>query len=78
MALDLLDDEYKGLGGASNSTPTRRTKNFIGGLAPDNSDGGVGLRFKATPGVLMEAAALASADLSRPYLLHIDEINRAD
>jgi len=26
----------------------------------------------------MEAAALASGDLSRPYLLHIDEINRAD
>ena len=78
MALDLLADEYKGLGRSIQFHANTTYENFIGGLAPDNSDGGVGLRFKATPGVLMEAAALASGDLSRPYLLHIDEINRAD
>jgi len=78
MALDLLDDEYKGLGRSIQFHANTTYENFIGGLAPDNSDGGVGLRFKATPGVLMEAAALASGDLSRPYLLHLDEINRAD
>jgi 5-methylcytosine-specific restriction protein B len=78
MALDLLSDEYENFGRSIQFHANTTYENFVGGLAPDDSDGGVGLRFKATPGALMESAPLASGDLSRPYLLHIDEINRAD
>lgn len=78
MALDLLYDDYQSFGRSIQFHANTTYENFVGGLAPDHSDGGVGLRFKATAGALMEAAVLASADLSRQYLLHIDEINRSD
>lgn len=43
-----------------------------------HGDGALGLRFAPAPGSLMEAAAAALEDPARNYLLHIDEINRAD
>ncbi|MCS6954118.1 MAG: hypothetical protein RMK57_15530 [Bryobacterales bacterium] len=58
--------------------PAQPTKNFVGGLAPVHGHGDLGLRFAPTPGFLMRAATEAARDPSRNYLLHIDEINRAD
>jgi 5-methylcytosine-specific restriction protein B len=75
MALDLLTDEYGGSGTSIQFHANTTYENFVGGLAPEHSDQGIGLRFKATRGALLEAAAAAG---ERPYLLHVDEINRAD
>ncbi len=42
-----------------------------------HGDGALGLQFAPVMGFLMDAAEKASKD-PKPYLLHIDEINRAD
>lgn len=42
-----------------------------------HTNDGIGLQFAPKPGFLMEAAK-AAENLNQPYLLHIDEINRAD
>jgi 5-methylcytosine-specific restriction protein B len=78
MAIDLLAEDYKDLGHSIQFHPNTTYENFIGGLAPDYSDGGGSLRFQPTRGLLMEAAVQAANDPSNNYLLHIDEINRAD
>ncbi len=55
-------------------------ENLVGGLAPMLTrwrNGGLGFRFAPKAGFLLEAAAQAKGS-SEPYLLHIDEINRAD
>ena len=78
MALDLLSEQYKGFGRSIQFHANTTYENFIGGLAPDHSGNGLGLQFQPTPGALMEAASEAGGNSSRPYLLHIDEINRAD
>ena len=58
--------------------PNTTYESFIGGLAPLHTEGDLGLQFAPRPGILMEAAANAAAQQERPYLLLIDEINRAD
>ena len=78
MARELLDENYRGRGRTVQFHPNTTYENFIGGLAPANTAGDLGLRFAPTPGSLMEAAAQAHEDPSHEYLLHIDEINRAD
>ncbi|HXN45341.1 MAG TPA: AAA family ATPase [Bryobacteraceae bacterium] len=78
MATDLLKDEYQGRGRTIQFHPNTTYENFIGGLAPANTAGELGLRFTPTRGCLMEVADQASRDPSHGYLLHIDEINRAD
>jgi 5-methylcytosine-specific restriction protein B len=78
MALDLLGGAYQGFGHTIQFHPNTTYENFIGGLAPDTSDGSAGLSFQPLPGALWKAARAAHDDPSRPYLLHIDEINRAD
>ena len=50
---------------------------FVGGLARVQTEGALGLQFAPMAGFLMNGAAAAMKD-PRPYLLHIDEINRAD
>lgn len=79
MAGMILADAYAARGQSIQFHPNTTYENFVGGLAPDQAkgDGALGFRFVPTPGFLMHAAAAAVAD-SRPYLLHIDEINRAD
>ncbi len=77
MATDLLREDYDGRGQTIQFHPNTTYENFIGGLAPENSNGDSGLRFHPAAGALMNAAQNAQKD-SRPYLLHIDEINRAD
>lgn len=78
MALDLLANEYGAHGRTIQFHANTTYENFVGGLAPVQSTEQLGLQFKPTPGILMEAAASAAADPSRPFLLHVDEINRAD
>jgi 5-methylcytosine-specific restriction protein B len=78
MAIQLLDKDYAGRGRTIQFHPNTTYENFIGGLAPVNTTGEFGFRFTPVPGFLMEAATQAIKDPSRKYLLHIDEINRAD
>jgi 5-methylcytosine-specific restriction enzyme B len=78
MAQQLLRDEYQGRGRSIQFHSNTTYENFIGGLAPVNTGTELGLQFAPTSGVLMEAAAQALRDPAHKYLLHIDEINRAD
>jgi 5-methylcytosine-specific restriction protein B len=78
LATELLQDDYSGRGSSIQFHPNTTYENFIGGLAPTHADGELGFRFTPVPGALMEVARCALEDQSNTYLLHIDEINRAD
>jgi len=78
LATELLRDEYAGRGNSIQFHPNTTYENFIGGLAPAHAAGELGFRFTPVGGALMEAARRALKDQSNKYLLHIDEINRAD
>jgi 5-methylcytosine-specific restriction enzyme B len=78
MATDLLRQQYAGRGRTIQFHPNTTYENFIGGLAPASTSDALGFRFVPTRGSLMEVAAEAFGDPSHDYLLHIDEINRAD
>jgi len=78
MATELVRDEYAGRGRSIQFHPNTTYENFIGGLAPATTGADLGFRFTPVPGFLMEAAAQALSDPAHDYLLHIDEINRAD
>lgn len=77
-AMGILRSRYANHGRSVQFHPNTTYENFVGGLSPDTSSGELGLRFRRTPGVLMEAADAARREPAKPYLLHIDEINRAD
>jgi 5-methylcytosine-specific restriction protein B len=80
MARQILEGPYAGFGRSIQFHPGTTYENFIGGLAPVHGaedGGGLGFRFAPKPGFLIEAAAQA-VEKNAPYLLHIDEINRAD
>lgn len=78
MALQILQDIYKGNGFSVQFHPNTTYENFVGGLAPVQTEENIGFRFAPKKGFLMEAIGRALKDKSKPYLLHIDEINRAD
>lgn len=80
MARNILAEAYAKVGRSIQFHPNTTYESFIGGLAPvrTRDDGSLGFRFEPTPGFLMEAARAAVESPSLPYLLHIDEINRAD
>jgi len=81
MARQILEREYGGGGNSIQFHPNTTYENFIGGLAPlmdQNGSSSMGFRFAPLPGFLMQASASATEDPEHPYLLHIDEINRAD
>jgi 5-methylcytosine-specific restriction protein B len=59
-------------------TPNTTYENFVGGLAPVHTSDVMGFRFAPQQGFLMKAASIAFQNPGQPYLLHIDEINRAD
>lgn len=77
MARQILREDYAGSGRSVQFHPSTTYESFIGGLAPLQDGAGLGFRFAPKPGLLMEAAVEA-AKSTRPYLLHVDEINRAD
>ena len=78
MALELIEHEYKGNGRTIQLHPNATYENFVGGLAPEQTRDAIGLQFRAKPGFLMQAAVAALKIQPTPYLLHVDEINRAD
>lgn len=78
LARHLLDGEYDGHGRSIQFHPSTTYEDFVGGLAPVQKAGhDIGFQFEPKPGALMKAAA-AARKADEPYLLHIDEINRAD
>ncbi|MGB7794334.1 MAG: AAA family ATPase, partial [Terrimicrobiaceae bacterium] len=77
-ALELLASKYDGRGVSIQFHPNTTYENFVGGLAPTAAKGDVGFRFEPAKGALLKAAAEAEKVKPQPYLLHIDEINRAD
>jgi len=74
----MLEHQFRGNGMSIQFHPNTTYENFIGGLSPSESENEIGFNFKPKRGYLMEAIVNAQQDLSKPYLLHIDEINRAD
>jgi 5-methylcytosine-specific restriction protein B len=78
MALQLRDNHYRGRAQSIQFHPNTSYENFVGGLAPEKTSDSLGLRFAPLAGALMEAAHQAKAHPNEPFLLHIDEINRAD
>jgi 5-methylcytosine-specific restriction protein B len=81
MAGMILKNDYADLGRSIQFHPNTTYENFVGGLAPIPSEAdtsSIGFRFAPKRGFLMEAAAAANDIQPKPYLLHIDEINRAD
>ncbi len=78
MATELLRDAYGGRGTSIQFHPNTTYENFVGGLAPVTGAGDLGFQFAPQPGFLMNAAAAALKSPDRPYLLHVDEVNRAD
>jgi 5-methylcytosine-specific restriction enzyme B len=78
LALELLQQEYENNGNSIQFHPNTTYENFIGGLTPIESQNGLGFNFKPTRGYLMDAVMNASKNPQKNYLLHIDEINRAD
>jgi len=78
MARQILKSDYADFGRSVQFHPSTTYENFIGGLAPvQGREEGLGFRFAPKRGFLLEAAAAANVS-DKPYLLHIDEINRAD
>jgi 5-methylcytosine-specific restriction protein B len=78
MALELMKGRYGGRGRSIQFHPSTSYESFIGGLVPAPAAESLGFHFVPTPGALMQAATEAAQDPTTPYLLHIDEINRAD
>ncbi|MDD3625868.1 MAG: AAA family ATPase [bacterium] len=78
MAISLIKDEFKGNGMTIQFHPNTTYENFVGGLAPIQSEEGMGFKFAPKKGFLMEAVDAANKNPDKKYLLHIDEINRAD
>lgn len=77
LALRLLQEQYGGHGRTIQFHPGTTYETFVGGLAPQEG-GAMGFRFTPVAGHLMTAAQRAAGEPHRPYLLVIDEINRAD
>lgn len=78
MARRLLKDTYGSKGMSIQFHPNVTYENFIGGLAPVQSQGDLGFQFAPQKGFLMQAIETAINDPSTDYLLHVDEINRSD
>jgi 5-methylcytosine-specific restriction enzyme B len=78
MALRLLSQHYGGRGTTIQFHPNTTYENFVGGLAPILSAGELGLRFAPQKGALMRVAEEALEQPTQTFLLHVDEINRAD
>lgn len=78
MATDLLAAAYAENGCSIQFHPNTTYESFVGGLGPVSEGEAVGLTFRPSSGALMQAAAAALRNPMRDYLLHIDEINRAD
>ena len=77
MARDLIHKQYSGRGRTIQFHANSTYEDFVGGLAPEHDAGNLGFRFAPKKGHLITAVENAEK-MSGNYLLHIDEINRAD
>jgi 5-methylcytosine-specific restriction protein B len=73
LAEEVRRDHFEGRGMTVQFHPAVTYEDFVVGLFPDPSQGS--LRFDVRPGWLLKAAEQAARE---PFLLVIDEINRAD
>jgi len=78
MALRLLENQYGGAGRVIQFHPSTTYESFVGGLAPVTREGELGFRFEPRKGHLMRSVEEARGAAPEPYLLVVDEINRAD
>ena len=78
LALQILKDKFKKNGNSIQFHPNTTYENFVGGLSPVDTKGELGFSFKPKRGYLMDAIVQANSHPQNPYLLHVDEINRAD
>ena len=78
MAREIIKKIYSDKGTTIQFHPGTTYETFIGGLSPVQGEKDSGLQFIPRPGQLMKAISEAAKDPKRKYLLHIDEINRAD
>lgn len=78
MARKILRESYASRGVSIQFHPNMTYENFVGGLAPVTTTEGFGFQFAPKRGFLMDAINAAMKTPEQPYLLHIDEINRAD
>ena len=78
LAKRLLTEQYNNNGHLIQFHAGTTYESFIGGLRPVKDESSQGFYFSAIGGQLIRAVQQASADKSKPYLLVIDEINRAD
>lgn len=78
MALQILRNAYHQYGMTIQFHPNITYENFVGGLAPVQTKDSLGFQFAPQKGYLMQAAEEAINNPKDPYLLYIDEINRAD
>lgn len=76
LGLRMLQNQFAGNGMKVQFHPSVGYEQFVGGLAPIEQDGKFGFRPRA--GWLMQATATAATKPGKPFLLMIDEINRAD
>jgi len=77
MATEILKNHYGNNGESIQFHPNTTYENFVGGLFPEKNENTLGFQFTPKKGDLMEAVHKARQN-DRDYLLHIDEINRAD
>lgn len=73
MARSVMQRSFAGQGETVQFHPAVSYETFVGGIAPEVASRE--LRFAVAPGWLVRAARAAA---SRDFVLHIDEINRAD
>ena len=78
IANELLHNSYKGNGNPIQFHPNTTYESFIGGLFPQTDESAMGMSFKVTKGQLLDVVERALQQPDKPYLLIIDEINRAD
>jgi 5-methylcytosine-specific restriction protein B len=77
MAQELIRKRYSGRGRTIQFHANSTYEDFVGGLAPEHDAGNLGFRFSPKKGHLITAVENAGKEGGN-YLLHIDEINRAD
>lgn len=77
LALKILKDRFGGNGKTFQFHPNVTYEQFVGGLFPQESSSAMGFSFAPRPGILLQAVREARST-GKPYLLCIDEINRAD
>lgn len=78
LAMKIMGEDYNHNGATIQFHPNTTYESFIGGLAPEKNTSELGFHFSPRNGALMDAIVQAIKSDGKDYLLHIDEINRAD